>query len=75
IGGGSTVNPDGSISAPHFTIGDGTGGTTTVGTVAGAVSNLDGRTTANEGAVSKLADQIGSGTVGLVQQSAAGADL
>ncbi|WP_236862357.1 MULTISPECIES: ESPR-type extended signal peptide-containing protein [Burkholderia] len=75
IGGDSKVNPDGSISAPSFTVGDGNGGTTTVGTVAGAVSNLDDRTTANEGSLAKLADQVGSGTVGLVQQSAAGADL
>ncbi|WP_175778198.1 ESPR-type extended signal peptide-containing protein [Burkholderia cenocepacia] len=75
IGGDSKVNPDGSISAPSFTVGDGNGGTTTVGTVAGAVSNLDDRTTANEGSLAKLADQVGSGTVGLVQQAAAGADL
>ncbi|BBA40299.1 MULTISPECIES: ESPR-type extended signal peptide-containing protein [Burkholderia] len=103
IGGGSTVNPDGSISAPTFTVGDGHGGTTPVGTVADAVSNLDGRTianegaitdldgrtmanetavtkldnrvTTNEGAITKLADQIGSGTLGLVQQANAGDDL
>ncbi|KAG8150857.1 YadA family autotransporter adhesin [Burkholderia catarinensis] len=75
IGGGSTVNADGSISAPSFTVGDGNGGTTTVGSVGGAVSNLDGRVTTNEGSISKLADQIGSGTVGLVQQAGAGADL
>ncbi|MBY4685320.1 beta strand repeat-containing protein [Burkholderia contaminans] len=103
IGGGSTVNPDGSITAPSFTVGDGHGGTTPVGTVADAVSNLDGRTianegaitdldgrtmanetavtkldnrvTTNEGAITKLADQIGSGTLGLVQQANAGDDL
>jgi len=75
IGGGSTVNPDGSISAPSFTIGDGKGGSTTVGTVADVVSNLDDRTTANEGSISKLADELGSGTLGLVQQAGAGADL
>ncbi|MBZ4242113.1 hypothetical protein LAN32_27165, partial [Mycobacterium tuberculosis] len=54
IGGGSTVNPDGSITAPSFTVGDGHGGTTPVGTVADAVSNLDGRTIANEGAITDL---------------------
>ncbi|WP_321875358.1 YadA family autotransporter adhesin [Burkholderia cenocepacia] len=75
IGGGSTVNPDGSISAPHFTIGDGSGGTQTVHSIGDAVTNLDSRTTTNEGALAKLADQIGSGTVGLVQQAAAGANL
>ncbi|ONR94686.1 transporter, partial [Burkholderia cenocepacia] len=75
IGGGSTVNPDGSISAPSFTVGDGHGGTTTVGTVADAVSNLDGRTTTNEGAITDLASQIGSGTLGLVQQANAGDNI
>ncbi|WP_175952288.1 ESPR-type extended signal peptide-containing protein [Burkholderia sp. BCC0405] len=75
IGGGSVVNTDGSISAPSFTLGDGSGGTTTVHSVGGAVTNLDGRVTTNEGAIASLADQIGNGTVGLVQQAAAGADI
>ncbi|WP_423395850.1 ESPR-type extended signal peptide-containing protein [Burkholderia sp. LMG 21824] len=75
IGGGSVVNADGSISAPSFTVGDGSGGTTTVRSVGGAVANLDGRVTTNEGDIASLADQIGNGTVGLVQQSAAGADI
>ncbi|KWE59526.1 YadA family autotransporter adhesin [Burkholderia sp. MSMB2157WGS] len=70
IGGGSTVNPDGSITAPSFTVGDGNGGTTIVHNVGDVVTNLDGRVTTNEGDIAKLADQIGSGTVGLVQQDA-----
>ncbi|AQT51966.1 MULTISPECIES: ESPR-type extended signal peptide-containing protein [Burkholderia cepacia complex] len=75
IGGTSTVNPDGTITAPSFTVGDGKGGTTTVNNVGDAVTNLDGRVTNNEGDIAKLADQIGSGTVGLVQQAGAGANL
>ncbi|WP_175914633.1 ESPR-type extended signal peptide-containing protein [Burkholderia metallica] len=75
IGGGSVVNADGSISAPSFTLGDGSGGTTTIRSVGGAVTNLDGRVTTNEGAIASLADQIGNGTVGLVQQAGAGADI
>ncbi|MGU3782331.1 ESPR-type extended signal peptide-containing protein [Burkholderia metallica] len=75
IGGGSVVNTDGSISAPSFTVGDGSGGTTTVRSVGAAVANLDGRVTTNEGDIASLADQIGSGTVGLVQQAGAGADI
>jgi len=75
IGGGTMVNPDGSISAPSFTVGDGSGGTTIVHSIGDAVSNLDGRTTTNEGDIKKLADELGSGTVGLVQQAAAGAAL
>ncbi|WP_406806528.1 YadA family autotransporter adhesin [Burkholderia semiarida] len=75
IGGGSTVNADGSISAPSFTVGDGSGGTTTVTSVGGAITNLDGRVTTNEGDIATLASQIGSGTVGLVQQAGAGANI
>nr|WP_107314395.1 ESPR-type extended signal peptide-containing protein [Burkholderia metallica] len=75
IGGGSVVNADGSISAPSFTLGDGSGGTTTVTSVGGAITNLDGRVTTNEGDIASLADQIGNGTVGLVQQAGPGADL
>ncbi|MBN3503072.1 YadA-like family protein [Burkholderia cenocepacia] len=75
IGGGSTVNPDGSISAPVFTVGDGSGGTKIVNSVGDVVTNLDGRTTTNEGDIKKLADEIGSGTVGLVQQANPGDDI
>ncbi|MBU9456083.1 YadA-like family protein [Burkholderia multivorans] len=70
IGAGSTVNADGTITAPEFTVGDGSGGTTVVRSVGDAVTNLDGRVTTNEGDIKHLADQIGSGTVGLVQQDA-----
>nr|WP_319993661.1 YadA-like family protein [Burkholderia cenocepacia] len=75
IGGGATVNADGSISSPAFTVGDGSGGTKVVNSVGDVVTNLDGRVVTNEGAISKLADEIGSGTLGLVQQAAAGDDL
>ncbi|ONR54444.1 hypothetical protein A8E12_04165 [Burkholderia cenocepacia] len=75
IGGGSTVNPDGSISAPAFTVGDGSGGTKVVNSVGDVVTNLDGRTTINEGDIKKLADDIGSGTMGLVQQANPGDDI
>ncbi|WP_322039964.1 YadA-like family protein [Burkholderia diffusa] len=67
IGGDSKANADGTISAPSFTIGDGKGGTTTVNTLSDAVSNLDGRTTVNEGDLKHLADRIGIGTIGVVQ--------
>ncbi|MDN7995078.1 YadA-like family protein [Burkholderia orbicola] len=75
IGGGSTVNPDGSISAPSFTVGDGSGGTKIVNSVGDVVTNLDGRVTTNEGDIKKLADDIGSGTLGLVQQAKPGDDI
>ncbi|CAG9264180.1 conserved hypothetical protein [Burkholderia diffusa] len=70
IGAGSRVDTDGSITAPTFTVGDGNGGTTVVHNVGDVVTNLDGRVTTNEGNIANLADQIGSGTVGLVQQDA-----
>ncbi len=75
IGGGATVNPDGSISAPSFSVGDGSGGTKIVNSVGDVVTNLDGRVTTNEGDIKKLADDIGSGTLGLVQQANPGDDI
>ncbi|CAJ0818852.1 hypothetical protein LMG18101_03757 [Ralstonia flaminis] len=75
IGSGSTVNPDGSISAPSFTVGDGHGGTTTVGTVGGAVDNLNTRVTGNETSITDIRNDMNSGSIGLVQQAGAGAEL
>nr|WP_230462194.1 YadA-like family protein [Burkholderia cenocepacia] len=75
IGGNSVVKPDGSISAPSFTVGDGSGGTRIVNSVGDVVTNLDGRTTQNEGSIKDLSEQLGSGTVGLVQQAAKGDDI
>ncbi|SOT42177.1 ESPR-type extended signal peptide-containing protein [Burkholderia cenocepacia] len=69
IGGGATVNADGSISAPSFTVGDGSGGTKVVNSVGDVVTNLDGRVTTNEGGLKKLSEQLESGTLGLVQQN------
>ncbi|PRE16152.1 ESPR-type extended signal peptide-containing protein [Burkholderia multivorans] len=75
IGAGSTVNADGTISAPEFIVGDGSGGTTTVRTVGDAVANLDGRVTTNADDIKQLADQLDSGNVGLVQQDATTRDI
>ena len=75
IGAGSTVNADGSISAPSFTVGDGSGGTTIVRNVGAAVTNLNDRVTTNEGDITTLQQQVGAGTIGLVQQAGAGGNL
>ena len=75
IGAGSTVNADGSITAPSFTVGDGSGGTTIVRNVGAAVTNLNDRVTTNEGDITTLQQQVGSGTIGLVQQAGAGGNL
>ncbi|MFV3415902.1 YadA-like family protein, partial [Pseudomonas sp. NY15436] len=47
IGGGSVVNPDGSISGPSYSVTNLDGSTSTVNNVGDAITNLDGRTTQN----------------------------
>lgn len=64
LGGGSVVNPDGTITMPTYTLLDGS----TVTGVGGVVNNFDQR-------VSDLATSIGDGTVGLVQQNAATSNI
>jgi trimeric autotransporter adhesin len=49
--------------------------TSDIGTLNTSVTNLDGRVTTTEGSITNLQTQISSGTVGLVQQSAAGEHL
>jgi len=46
LGGGSKVNPDGTVSAPSYSVGG-----TTVSNVGDAVKNLDDRTTSNTDAI------------------------
>lgn len=60
LGGGSTVNADGSISAPSYRVGG-----QVVNTVGGALSNLDGRVTQNSGDIAGLQNAVGliGGTV------------
>ncbi|WP_322034177.1 YadA family autotransporter adhesin, partial [Paraburkholderia sp. J76] len=66
IGGGSTVNSDGSISNPTFIL---NGGTQTYTNVAGAITNLDGRVTQNTTDITNLTNNINNGSIGLVQQA------
>ncbi|MGF6651158.1 autotransporter adhesin [Paraburkholderia youngii] len=54
LGGGSTVNADGTLSAPSYSVGG-----TTVRSVGDAVTNLDGRTTQNTEDITKLQTQVG----------------
>nr|WP_277186074.1 YadA-like family protein [Caballeronia sp. BR00000012568055] len=63
LGGGSTVNTDGSITAPVYTVGG-----TTVNNVGDAISNIDGRTTQNTTQITTIANQLDNGEIGLVQQ-------
>ncbi|TCK33733.1 autotransporter adhesin [Paraburkholderia sp. BL8N3] len=55
LGGGSTVNADGTISAPAYTAGG-----VTHNTVSGAVMNLDGRVSANSNAITGLQSDVGN---------------
>ncbi|HUB90028.1 MAG TPA: ESPR-type extended signal peptide-containing protein, partial [Dyella sp.] len=71
LGGNATVNADGSITAPTYTLADGS----TVTGIGNMFTHIDGRVSTNEGAISGLADQLNSGSVGLVQQASAGANL
>lgn len=67
---GATFNADGSVTAPTFNV---QGGTQT--TVGDALSALDGVVTSNTTHLTTLTNNLNNGTVGLVQQSVAGADI
>lgn len=53
LGGGSSVNPDGSVAAPSYSVGG-----TVVNNVGGAISNLDGRVTQNTSDIAGLQTTI-----------------
>ncbi|MFM0015677.1 YadA-like family protein [Paraburkholderia sediminicola] len=53
LGGGSTVNPDGSVTAPSYNVGG-----TVVNNVGSAISNLDGRVTQNTSDIAGLQTTI-----------------
>jgi autotransporter adhesin len=65
LGGGSTVNPNGTVSAPSYNVGG-----TTVRNVGDAVTNLDGRVATHTQQIAELNDTLNSGSEGLVQQDA-----
>ncbi|WP_414501451.1 YadA-like family protein [Zymobacter sp. IVIA_12111.31 C1] len=68
LGGGSTVNPDGTVSNPSYTVHNADGSTTTANNVGDAITNVDNRTAGNTTAI----NDINSGKTGLTQQAAAG---
>ncbi|CAE6776257.1 YadA-like family protein [Paraburkholderia haematera] len=55
LGGGSTVNEDGTISAPVYTVGG-----TTVNNVGAALTNIDGRVTQNTSDIASLQSTVGT---------------
>lgn len=73
LGGGSTVNADGTISRPTISVDGGT-----YDNVTAAIENVDARTTQNTVSISNLQQSItniSNGTTGLVQQAAPGEKL
>ncbi|ANB73976.1 hypothetical protein AYM40_17590 [Paraburkholderia phytofirmans OLGA172] len=55
LGGGSTVNEDGTISMPTYTVGG-----TTVNGVGAAITNIDGRVTQNTSDIASLQTTVGT---------------
>lgn len=65
LGGGSTVDANGAITAPSYSVGG-----TTVNNIGAAVGNLDARVTSVETTVNAFNNQIDNGEMGLVRQDA-----
>lgn len=70
LGGGAAINPNGSLTAPTYTLGADRTGATQYHTVADALGNLDNRVTDNSIAITNLSTQLGNGEIGLVRQDA-----
>ena len=66
MGGGSTVNPDGTITAPSYVVNG-----QTVHNAGDAISNLDTEVTNVSGRMDSITNEINNGTLGLVQQDSA----
>ncbi|WP_430392305.1 YadA-like family protein [Dyella sp. 20L07] len=71
LGGGATVDAiTGEVTGPTYNV-DGSD----VDNVGDALTNIDGRVANNATAITNLGNQINNGSIGLVQQAAAGANL
>jgi trimeric autotransporter adhesin len=68
FGGGSTVNADGTISAPSYVVHKHDGSSVTFNNVGDAITNIDGRVVQNTTDITNISNQINSGEVGLVKQ-------
>ncbi|WP_236201067.1 YadA-like family protein [Pseudomonas pseudonitroreducens] len=85
IGGGAVMSPDGTIRAPSFALSNAnliagtTGAATNIGAgfskVDAALGNLGTSVAGNTTSINNLTTNLNNGSVGLVQQSAAGANL
>ncbi|HEY1139570.1 MAG TPA: YadA-like family protein, partial [Lysobacter sp.] len=72
LGGGATVNADGSIAAPTYNVTNADGTTSQVNNVGDALSSLDQRTAGNTTEITNITNQINKAGIGMVQQSAPG---
>ena len=70
LGGGSTVNADGTVNAPTYSVGG-----TKLNNVGDAITNIDNRTTQNTSDITKVQNQINNGSIGLVQQDPTTRDI
>ncbi|SET24662.1 ESPR-type extended signal peptide-containing protein [Stenotrophomonas indicatrix] len=76
LGGGTIVASDGSLSAPSYTVNDvASGRQETVDNVGSALDTLNGSVVNVDARMTTLVNAIDAGTVGLVQQSNANADI
>jgi autotransporter adhesin len=76
LGGGASIDPaTGLVTGPTYSLTNADGSLSSVHTVGDALTNLDGRVYGNTNRINSLASQIGSGSVGLVQQASAGQKL
>jgi autotransporter adhesin len=66
MGGGSTVNPDGTITAPSYVVNG-----QTLHNAGDAITNLDTEVTNVAGRMDSITNEINNGTLGLVQQDSA----
>jgi len=64
LGGGATVNADGTITGPSYTLTNADGTTTSVTSVGDAISNLDGRVTTNTNSINSIDQTLNNITNG-----------
>ncbi len=77
LGGGAAVGADGKVTAPTYSLATSTGDATKkdFDNVGSALENLDTRTSDNTTNINNLSQQIGEGSIGLVQKDVATGNL
>ena len=75
LGGGATVNADGSITGPSYSVTNADGTTHTATNLGEAIAHIDDRVADSSTKINDLDQQIKDGAVGLVKQDAATGDI